>query len=178
MPRSGLSQSNDLTHFQTTPPANGITHQTTMKLGKSSIQNPPSKIASRGFTLLEIVIVLGIIAVILGGSIAMLGKLGDGAKVQRVQGDFNNIESAVRSYAMLAGNPPTTSQGLKALFVKPTSPPKPKRWASAGKDVPLDPWGVAYQYRNPGKIDSSTFEIYTAGPDKQEGTDDDMSSQE
>jgi general secretion pathway protein G len=131
-----------------------------------------------GFTLLEIVIVLGIIAVILGGSIAMLGKIGDGAKVQRVDSDFKNIESALRSYAMLAGNPPTTSQGLKALFVKPTSPPVPKRWASAGKDVPLDPWGVPYQYRNPGKIDASTFEIYTAGPDKQEGTDDDMSSQE
>lgn len=134
----------------------------------------------KGFTLLEIVIVLGIIAVILGGSIAMLGKLGDGAKVQRVQGDFNALESAVRVYAMNAGNPPTTSQGLKALYVKPTSPPTPKRWSKAGKgtEVPLDPWGEPYKYRNPGKIDSSTFEIYTAGPDKQEGTDDDMSSQE
>jgi len=149
-----------------------------MKPGTSKIQNPKSKIESGGFTLLEIVIVLGIIAVILGGSIAMLGKLGDGAKVQRVQGDFNNIESAVRSYSMLAGNPPSTSQGLKALFVKPSSPPVPKRWASAGKDVPLDPWGVPYQYRNPGKKDASTFEIYTAGPDKQDGTDDDMSSQD
>ena len=59
-----------------------------------------------GFTLLEIVIVLGIIAVILGGSIAMLGKIGDGAKVQRVDSDFKNIESALRSYAMLAGTPP------------------------------------------------------------------------
>lgn len=134
----------------------------------------------KGFTLLEIVIVLGIIAVILGGSIAMLGKIGNGAKIQRAEADFKSLESAVRSYEMLAGSPPTTSQGLKALFVKPTSPPIPKRWASAGKgtDAPLDPWGVPYQYRNPGKIDSSTFEIYTAGPDKQEGTDDDMSSQQ
>jgi general secretion pathway protein G len=131
-----------------------------------------------GFTLLEIVIVLGIIAVILGGSIAMLKNLGEGAKIQRVDNDFQNIESAVRSYAMLAGNPPTSAQGLKALFVKPASPPVPKRWASAGKDVPLDPWGEPYKYRNPGKIDGSTFEIYTLGKDKQEGTDDDMSSQE
>ena len=134
-----------------------------------------------GFTLLEIVIVLGIIAVILGGSIAMLGKIGNGAKIQQASTDLRNLESAVRNYEMLSGSgAPTTAQGLKALFVKPTSPPVPKRWASVGKgkDAPLDPWGVPYQYRNPGKIDSSTFEIYTAGPDKQEGTDDDMSSQE
>lgn len=149
-----------------------------MKTGKSNTQYPISHITSRGFTLLEIVIVLGIIAVILGGSIAMLGNLGDGAKIKRAEGDMQNIESAVRSYAMLAGNPPSSAQGLGALFVKPTTPPIPKRWASAGKGVPLDPWGELYKYRNPGKKDSSTFEIYTFGPDKQEGTDDDMSSQD
>ena len=131
-----------------------------------------------GFTLLEIVIVLGIIAVIMGGSIVMLRKLPEGAKIQRAEGDMRNIESAVRSYAMLAGNPPSTAQGIEALFVKPTSQPVPKRWSSAGKSVPLDPWGDPYKYRNPGKIDSSSFEIYTFGPDKKEGTDDDMSSQE
>jgi general secretion pathway protein G len=135
---------------------------------------------SSGFTLLEIVIVLGIIAVILGGSIAVVGRIGEGAKVQRVQGDFNAVGSAVRMYAINAGAAPSTSQGLMALYVKPTSPPVPKRWSAAdsGKSVPLDPWGEPYKYRNPGKIDSSTFEIYTLGPDKQENTDDDMSSQE
>lgn len=149
-----------------------------MKPGKPNSQYPKTHIVSKGFTLLEIVIVLGIIAVIMGGSIVMLKKLPEGAKIKRAEGDMQNIESAVRSYAMLAGNPPTTAQGLQALFVKPTTPPVPKRWASAGKAVPLDPWGEPYKYRNPGKIDTSTFEILTYGPDKQEGTDDDMSSQD
>jgi general secretion pathway protein G len=149
-----------------------------MKPGKPNTQHPTSHTRSKGFTLLEIVIVLGIIAVIMGGSIVMLKKLPEGAKIKRAEGDMQNIESAVRSYAMLAGNPPTTAQGLEALFVKPTAPPVPKRWASAGKAVPLDPWGEPYKYRNPGKIDTSTFEILTFGPDKQEGTDDDMSSQD
>jgi general secretion pathway protein G len=133
-----------------------------------------------GFTLLEIVIVLGIIAIILGGSIAMLGKLGDGARIKQAEADFNNLKSAVASYKMLAGYAPTTQQGLIALWVKPTTPPIPKRHASVGskKEVPRDPWGEPYKYRNRGKIDPSDFEVYTFGPDKQEGTEDDMSSQD
>ena len=132
-----------------------------------------------GFTLLEIVIVLGIIAVIIGGSIVGLNKLGDGAKIQRVESDFNNLRAAVLNYKMLANNTPTSQQGLEALFVKPSNPPIPKRWTTAGsKGVPTDPWGVPYRYRNPGKKDSSDFEIYTFGPDQLENTDDDMSSQD
>ena len=133
----------------------------------------------KGFTILEIVIVLGIIGVIIAGSIVGLSKIGDGAKVQRVESDFNNLRAAVLSYKMLAASAPTTQQGLEALYVKPSSPPIPRRWSSAGtKGVPNDPWGVAYRYRNPGKKDTSDFEIYTYGPDQQENTDDDMSSQD
>jgi general secretion pathway protein G len=133
----------------------------------------------KGFTLLEIVIVLGIIAVIIAGSITMLGGIAGGAKIKVVESDFNNIEAAILSYKMLAGNAPTTQQGLEALFVKPSSPPIPKRWSSAGKKgVPTDPWKVPYRYRNPGKKDVSTFEIYTFGEDGIENTDDDMSSQD
>lgn len=136
---------------------------------------------SKGFTLLEIVIVLGIIAVIIGGSIMALKNIGKGAELQRVEADFNNLSAAVMSYKLNAGQVPTTQQGLEALYVKPTTPPIPKRWASVGdkgKGVPTDPWAVPYRYRNPGKKDSSTFEIYTFGPDQQENTDDDMSSQD
>ena len=142
------------------------------------MKTTPNTRHTSGFTLLEIVIVLGIIGIIMGGSIAMLGKLGDSAKVQRVEGDFNSITSAVSAYKILAGNAPTTQQGLEALFIKPTSAPIPKRWTSAGREIPEDPWGVPYKYRNPGKKDATTFEIYTWGPDQQEDTEDDMSSQD
>jgi len=145
-----------------------------MKLGKSSI--PPRQ--PNGFTLLEIVIVLGIIAVILGGSIAVVGKLGDGAKLQRVTSDFNTISSAIATYKLNAGTAPTTQQGLQALITKPSSTPVPKRWTQLAKEIPLDPWQKPYQYRNPGKKDASDFEIYTSGPDGQEGTEDDLSSQD
>ena len=149
-----------------------------MKTGKSAIHNQQSAISSRGFTLLEIVIVLGIIAVILGGSIAVVGKLTNGAKIQRVTADFNTISSAVSTYKLNAGTAPTTQQGLQALITKPSSTPVPKRWTQLAKEPFLDPWMRPYLYRNPGKKDASDFEVYTLGEDGQEGTDDDMSSQD
>ncbi|MBC7979537.1 MAG: type II secretion system major pseudopilin GspG [Armatimonadetes bacterium] len=149
-----------------------------MKIGKSITPLSPSTSTSRGFTLLEIVIVLGIIAVILGGSIAVVGKLGDGAKLQRVTSDFNTITSAISTYKINAGTAPTTQQGLQALVVKPASTPIPKRWVQLAKSVPLDPWQNEYIYRFPGKKDPSDFELISKGPDTQEGTEDDLSSQD
>lgn len=149
-----------------------------MKLGKSTAHIRQSAITSQGFTLLEIVIVLGIIAVILGGSIAVVGKMGNSAKLQRVTSDFNTISSAVKMYRLNAGTVPTTQQGLDALVKKPASTPVPKRWTQVASEVPADPWQQPYQYRYPGKIDAGEFEIYTKGPDGQEGTEDDISSQD
>lgn len=142
--------------------------------------NPPSAIIRRrgGFTLLEMVIVLGIIAVILGGSIAVIGKIGEGAKVQRVDGDFNAISSALQTYKLNAGQFPTTQQGLQALVTKPTGTPVPRRWVSLAKSVPLDPWGAEYIYRFPGKKNPTEFEIISKGQDGIENTADDISNQD
>jgi general secretion pathway protein G len=131
-----------------------------------------------GFTLLEIVIVLGIIAVLLGGSIALIGNLGEGAKIQRVEGDFNAIGAALKTYKLNAGSYPTTQQGLKALVEKPGATPVPRRWTQLADAVPKDPWGNEYIYRFPGRRNSSEFEIISKGKDGMEGTDDDFSSQD
>lgn len=134
---------------------------------------------AKGFTLLEIVIVLGIIGVIIAGSIALLDGVQNSAKITVADADLKNLKAAVLSYKTLAGQAPSTQQGLEALFVKPTTAPTPKRWTSAGKKgVPNDPWGNPYRYRNPGKKDTSDFEIYSLGEDGQENTSDDMSSQD
>ena len=133
---------------------------------------------SAGFTLLEMVIVLGIIAVLLGGSIALMGGIGDGAKLQRVTADFNAIGSSLKTYKINAGNYPTTQQGLSALVTKPTSTPVPKRWVSVLKKLPLDPWNNEYGYKFPGKKDPSEFELISKGKDGIDGTEDDLSSQD
>ena len=142
------------------------------------LRNRASRAARQGFTLLEIVIVLGIIAVILGGSITLMKNLGNGAKLQRVTADFNAISSAINTYKLNAGTYPTTQQGLQALVTKPASTPVPKRWTQLSTEIPQDPWQQPYMYHFPGKKDASTFELVSKGPDTQAGTEDDLSSQD
>ena len=144
-------------------------------------RKPVSRInasVSRGFTLLEMVIVLGIIAVIMGGVIVTMKKFDNVGKIKRVEGDFNGIESALMGYQVLAGHYPSQQQGLRALIEKPGSEPRPRRWTQVWTKMQLDPWGKEYIYRFPGSKDRSRPEIICLGEDGQEGTEDDMSSQD
>lgn len=132
----------------------------------------------RGFTLLEMVIVLGIIAMILGGAIFAMRGIGDAAKLRQAEADFKSLESALQMYKLNAGSFPTTQQGLKALQDKPTTTPVPRRWVQVMSKIPDDPWGSAYAYRFPGKKRANDFEIISNGPDGMENTPDDLSSQD
>jgi general secretion pathway protein G len=131
-----------------------------------------------GFTLLEMTIVLGIIAMILGGAIYSMRRISDGAKLSQVGSDFKSLESTLTMYKLNAGQYPTTQQGLKALTEKPTSTPVPRRWVQVMDKIPLDPWGADYGYRFPGKKRANEFEIISKGPDGLDGTADDQSSQD
>lgn len=136
------------------------------------------KFSPRGFTLLEMVIVLGIIGLIIGGAIGVMGKVGEGAAIQRVKGDFNSLGSVLKMYKINNGFYPTTAQGLKALVSRPGGSPVPKSWTALADRVPMDPWGQEYSYRFPGSKVATEFELVTKGKDGQLGTDDDMSSQD
>lgn len=143
------------------------------------IQRPSSPLRrNAGFTLLEMVIVLGIIAMILGGAIFAMRGIGDSAKISQADSDFQTINTALMSYKLLAGNYPTSQQGLRALVEKPTTTPVPRRWSQNSKKVPLDPWKNEYGYRFPGKKNPSEPEIFSNGADGQPNTDDDLSSQD
>lgn len=141
-------------------------------------RNPQLRRRNSGFTLLEMVIVLGIIAMILGGAIFAMRGIAGTAKISQVNADFKSIMNALDSYKLIGGNYPTTSQGLKALVEKPTSAPKPARWGQIMKTEPLDPWKQPYGYKFPGKKDATEPEIISKGPDGIEGNEDDLSSQE
>lgn len=136
------------------------------------------KNSRRGFTLLEMVIVLGIIGLIIGGAIGVMGKVGEGAAIQRVKGDFNSLGSVLKMYKINNGFYPSTAQGLKALVTRPGGSPVPKSWTALADSVPRDPWGEEYIYRFPGSKVASEFELVTKGKDTQLGTEDDKSSQD
>lgn len=138
----------------------------------------PSPRRQSGFTLLEIVIVLGIIAMLMGSAIFAMKNIGDGAKLKRADADFINFDSALSMYKMNAGSYPTSSQGLAALKDKPTTTPTPRRWAQYLSRIPKDPWGSDYIYRFPSKKKANEVELISKGPDAQENTDDDLSSQD
>lgn len=143
------------------------------------ITNPSSNFRRRsGFTLLEMVIVLGIIAMILGGAIFAMKGIAGNAKLAQTEADFKAIDTSLMSYQLLAGNFPTTQQGLQAMVTKPTTTPVPRRWSQISKKVPLDPWKNEYRYRFPGKKNAAEPEIYSLGADGIENTADDISSQD
>jgi general secretion pathway protein G len=125
-----------------------------------------------GYTLFEIMLVLGIIAVLVGSAIYMLVGNIDVAKEQRVNSDIEAISMQLRTYEMLNYRMPTTEQGLKALVSQPSTEPRPRRWKQLMKSAPIDPWGAEYVYRNPGKKNPSGFDVYSLGPDGKESDDD------
>jgi general secretion pathway protein G len=122
-----------------------------------------------GYTLFEIMLVLGIIAVLVGSAIYALSGNIDVAKEQRVQSDIQAISMQLRTYEMLNYRKPSTEQGLRALVQTPSSDPRPQHWKQLMEKVPLDPWGNEYVYRNPGKYKPDGFDLYSLGPKGTEG---------
>lgn len=122
-----------------------------------------------GYTLFEIMLVLGIIAVLVGSAIYMLAGNLDIAKEQRVTSDVQAISMQLRTYEMLNFRKPTTEQGLAALFQMPAADPKPQHWKKLMEALPLDPWGQPYVYRNPGKYKTDGYDLYSLGPQGKDG---------
>jgi general secretion pathway protein G len=131
------------------------------------------KTKQSGFTLLEIMLVVAIIGVLLAAAIYKMAPALDVAKGMRVKADISSIRTSLLSYNGAAGFYPSTEQGLNALVSRPGSEPAPSSWRRLMEDVPKDPWGSAYIYRNPGRKNSSGYDLFSAGPDRIPDTSDD-----
>jgi len=122
----------------------------------------------QGFTLLEIMLVVSIIVIILGVAISTAI-----AKTMRVQADLQAIKTQLQLYESMNGFYPTSEQGLQALVTQPSNDPRPARWYQLFKEMPTDPWGNGYIYKNPGLKNPSGYDLFSAGPDRQSDTSDD-----
>ena len=127
----------------------------------------------QGFTLLEIMIVVGIIVILLGLAISKIGNPTGFAKQTAVRADVQAIGTQLQLYESMNGFYPTTEQGLQALVTQPSTDPRPTRWYQLFKQAPKDPWGSDYIYGCPGQKHPDSYDLYSAGPDRKPDTGDD-----
>jgi general secretion pathway protein G len=137
-----------------------------------------SKTSRRGFTLLEILVVITIIGLLAGLTITNVGGLFGGSQKQIAQLFVTqSIKTPLLTYRLQMGDYPTTEEGLQALFTAPAG--KTDRWrgpyVTDGTKFPItDPWGEPYQYRYPGVHNKGSYDCWSKGPDRADGTDDDI----
>lgn len=132
---------------------------------------------ARGFTLIEIMVVVVIIGILLAYIAPKVLNRPDEARVIAAKQQIGAIMSALRIYKMDNLHYPTTEQGLKALVTKPTISPIPSNWKGYMDRLPMDPWGHPYQYVQPGlhgEVD--VFSLGADGVAGGEGNDADIGS--
>ncbi|MGC4072714.1 MAG: type II secretion system major pseudopilin GspG [Nibricoccus sp.] len=131
----------------------------------------------RAFTLLEILVVLAIIGLLATLAITHLDNITNVAS-EKTADIFvkQTLKVPLKTYSMTMGGYPSTAEGLQALITAPAS--KAGQWKGPYLEtdgaLPLDPWKEPYQYRSPGVKNKSGYDLWSKGPDKQDGTADDI----
>ncbi len=132
--------------------------------------------AQKGFTLIEIMVVVVIIAVLATLIIPNVIGRAEDARIAKATADVRALESALAMYRLDNGHYPSTDQGLQALVKKPSGDPAADSWRQGGyiHVLPKDPWGHPYQYLSPGQ--HGEYDIWSKGPDGISGNKDDITS--
>jgi general secretion pathway protein G len=134
-----------------------------------SFRRLPMRAATRGFTLIEImvvVVILGILAAVVVPK--LFGRVGE-SKIAAAKQDIATLKQSLTLYKLDNQRYPSTEQGLQSLVAKPTVGPAAKGWKSGGyvEKLPNDPWGAPYLYLSPGV--KGEIDVFTLGADGQPG---------
>ncbi|MEN5093732.1 type II secretion system major pseudopilin GspG [Pseudomonas protegens] len=124
----------------------------------------------RGFTLIEIMVVVVILGVLAALVVPQIMSRPDQAKASAAQSDIKAIAMALDIYKLDNHQYPSSQQGLQALVSKPSGAPAARNWNPDGylKRLPIDPWGTHYQYRVPGTR-GGAYDLFSFGADGKIG---------
>jgi general secretion pathway protein G len=129
----------------------------------------PDTIFSRGFTLIEVLVVVAILGILAAIVVPRIMDRPDEAKRVAAKADIGAIVQSLKLYRLDNGFYPSTDQGLSALVQRPTTPPVPNNWKQGGylERLPKDPWGSDYQYLSPGV--RGEIDVFSLGADRARG---------
>jgi general secretion pathway protein G len=141
----------------------------------------PARRPQRGFTLIEIMVVITILGILAALIVPRVVGRTDDARIAAAKQDIASLLQALKLYRLDNGAYPTTEQGLRALLAKPTIEPLPQNWKQGGylerSSMPKDPWGNEYKYLNPGlRGEIDVFSYGRDGAPGGEGVDADIGS--
>ncbi|WP_319763664.1 type II secretion system major pseudopilin GspG [Maridesulfovibrio sp.] len=142
---------------------------------KKRIRIADLKNGQRGFSLIELMIVIVILGLLASMLVPKIMDRPNEARVTKAKMDMKALDSALKLYKLDTGRYPTTEQGLQALITKPDTRPVPRNYRKGGyldaTTAPVDPWGYDYIYRSPGENDRP-YELISLGADGMEGGED------
>ena len=131
----------------------------------------------RGFTLVEMLLVLVILATLAAVVVPKFAGRSKQAKVTATKSQISNLEIAIDSFEIDMGYFPKAGNDLRDLVAEPNSN-NVQDWHGPylKKGIPRDPWGNDYVYNYPAKMNIGSYDIYSGGPDMKTGTDDDITN--
>lgn len=119
--------------------------------------------ANRGFTLIEVMVVIVILGILAALIVPKVMDRPDEARAIAARQDIAALVQSLKLYRLDNQSYPTTAQGLQALTTRPTSEPLPRAWHGYVERIPMDPWGHPYQYLNPGL--QGEIDVFSYGAD-------------
>jgi len=128
------------------------------------------------FTLVEMILVVTIIALLAALVLNNYAGITVDAKIKAAGAQIKSLKVAVNRFEIACGRFPTTTEGLRALIERPADLAESAEWRQFLEEpqVPRDPWGQEYMYRYPSLTNPKGFDIFSRGPDGQEGNEDDI----